>query len=85
MTSQTMVLLASHWIALKQIMATVTNAEHECREKAPPKESAVDLGIIRWLGHLNRQVDHEHLVYNRWPLWVEEQLKQDLTFFGKKF
>ncbi|KAK1719796.1 C6 zinc finger protein [Colletotrichum lupini] len=85
MTSQTMVLLASHWIALKQIMATVTNAEHECREKAPPKKSAVDLGIIRWLGYLNRQIDHEHLVYNRWPLWVEEQLKQDLTFFGKKF
>ncbi|KAK7439658.1 C6 zinc finger protein [Colletotrichum acutatum] len=85
MNSQTMVLLASHWIALKQIIATVTNAEHECREKAPPKESAVDLGIIRWLGYLNRQVDHEHLLYNRWPLWVEEQLEQDLTFFGKKF
>ncbi|OHE91005.1 C6 zinc finger protein [Colletotrichum orchidophilum] len=85
MTSQTMVLLASHWIALKQIMATVTNAEHECREKAPSKENAVGMGIVRWLGHLNRQVDHEHLVYNQWPLWVEEQLNRDLTFFGKRF
>ncbi|KAK2016641.1 C6 zinc finger protein [Colletotrichum eremochloae] len=85
MGNQTMILLASHWIALKQIMAFITNAEHECREKAPPKESAIDLGIIRWLGHLNKQVDHEHLIYNQWPLWVEGQLKQDLGFFGKRY
>ncbi|KAK1597700.1 uncharacterized protein LY79DRAFT_666523 [Colletotrichum navitas] len=70
--NQTMVLLASHWIALKQIMAFITNAEHERREKAPPpkERSATDpSGTVRWLGHLNKQVDHEHLVYNQWPLW----------------
>ncbi|GJC82324.1 sterol regulatory element-binding protein ECM22 [Colletotrichum liriopes] len=85
MGNQTMVLLASHWIALKQIMAFITNAEHECREKAPPQENAIDLGIIRWLGYLNKQVDHEHLIYNQWPLWVESQLNQDLGFFGKRY
>ncbi|WDK09397.1 C6 transcription factor [Colletotrichum graminicola] len=84
--NQTMILLASHWIALKQIMAFITNAEHECREKAPPpkEESAADPGTIRWLGYLNKQVDHEHLIYNRWPVWVEARLKQDLGFFGKR-
>ncbi|TKW57689.1 hypothetical protein CTA1_6736 [Colletotrichum tanaceti] len=84
MGNQTMILLASHWIALKQIMAFITNVEHECREKAPSQGSTVDLGIIRWLGYLNKQVDHEHLIYNQWPLWVESQLSRDLTFFGKR-
>ncbi|KAK6226296.1 C6 zinc finger protein [Colletotrichum tabaci] len=85
MGNQTMILLASHWIALKQIMAFITNVEHECREKAPSQGSTVDLGIIRWLGYLNKQVDHEHLIYNQWPLWVESQLSRDLEFFGKRF
>ncbi|KAK1992450.1 hypothetical protein LX36DRAFT_684890 [Colletotrichum falcatum] len=84
MGNQTMVLLASHWIALKQIMAFTTNAEHECREKAPLNESVIDPGIARGLGHLNRQVDDEHLAYSWWPLWVEGRLEQDLGFFGKR-
>ncbi|WYZ37504.1 hypothetical protein EsH8_II_001010 [Colletotrichum jinshuiense] len=85
MNNWTMVLLASHWVALKQIMAFITNAEHECREKEPPQENTVDLGIIRWLGYLNKRVDQEHLIYNQWPMWVENQLNRDLGFFGKKY
>lgn len=85
MNNWTMMLLASHWVALKQIMAFITNAEHECREKEPPQENTVDLGIIRWLGYLNKRVDQEHLIYNQWPMWVENQLNRDLGFFGKKY
>jgi hypothetical protein len=78
-------LLASHWIALKQIMATITNAEHRCRaQEKKPKEGDMDQGTIRWLKHLNRQVLPDYQQYNRWPIWVEAQLDQDMSFFGKE-
>ncbi|EOO00020.1 putative c6 transcription factor protein [Phaeoacremonium minimum UCRPA7] len=40
-----MVLLASHWIAIKQIMATITETEHEFG-KRPNQDRGIDLGII---------------------------------------
>ncbi|KAL0940719.1 C6 transcription factor [Colletotrichum truncatum] len=83
--NQTMILLATHWVSLQQVMVTITRVEHECREKAPePKEDSPDLGIIRWLRYLNKQIDYEHQIYNQWPLWVEYQLNRDLSFFGKR-
>ncbi|KAI1117540.1 C6 zinc finger protein [Nemania sp. NC0429] len=83
--NQVMLLLASHWIALKQIMATITGVEHKQRAKRPkPKDGDLDLGMVRWLKHLNRQVDAEHQRYNQWPLWVEAQLDIDLGYFGKE-
>jgi hypothetical protein len=82
--NQVCILLASHWIALKQIMATITETEHMVRTQEPQqKEKAMDLGIIRWLRYLNRQVGPEFLQYNHWPVWVEAQLDRDLGFFGK--
>lgn len=83
--NQTFTLLATHWISVKQIMATITGVEHSFREKAPSQDSSADLGIIRWLRYLNRQVDHEHVIYNQWPLWVDDQLRKDLGFFGKRY
>ncbi|KAJ8122731.1 hypothetical protein ONZ43_g1141 [Nemania bipapillata] len=80
--NQVSLLLASHWIALKQIMATITGVEHTQR---PRKEGDVDMGMVRWLKHLNRQVDVEHQQYNQWPLWVEAQLDANLRYFGKEF
>ncbi|KAJ1338185.1 RNA polymerase II-specific transcription factor-like protein [Microdochium nivale] len=54
-TDQTMVVLAAHWIALKQVMAPITSIEHEGRtDKA--KAEGEQLGMIRWLRHLNRSV-----------------------------
>ncbi|TEA17812.1 hypothetical protein C8034_v012229 [Colletotrichum sidae] len=90
LSNQTFILLATHWIAVKQIMAPITAAERRCREKSPPpppaqeKEPPVDLGILRWLVYLNKQVDDEHLIYNQWPLWVEDQLNRDPAAFGKR-
>jgi hypothetical protein len=83
--NQTVVLLGSHWIALKQIMAFITEVEDRMRQKTPPRQpsSGMDRGIIRWLNYLNGLVDDEHLIYNRWPIWVAEQLERDLTFFGR--
>jgi hypothetical protein len=83
--NQVMLLLASHWIALKQIMAFITDtAERESRTKTPNgKGGDVDPGVIRWLKYVNRQVDDEHQIYNHWPVWVEEQLDRDIRFFGK--
>lgn len=83
-SNTTCTLLASHWIALKQIMATITEKEYEAREQPPSKrQEGMDLGMIRWLKHLNSQVPPQWQQYNRWPLWVEAQLDHDITFFGK--
>ncbi|KEZ46134.1 hypothetical protein SAPIO_CDS0995 [Scedosporium apiospermum] len=85
-SNQVMVLLATHWIALKQIMAFITEVEEMARATRPAgggKQDAIDPGLSRWLKYLNRQVDFEHRLYNTWPMWVEEQLDRDITFFGK--
>ncbi|TGJ85479.1 hypothetical protein E0Z10_g3321 [Xylaria hypoxylon] len=83
--NQVCLLLASHWIALKQIMATITGVEHSQRTHQPNrKDGDMDMGTVRWLKYINRQVDVDHQRYNRWPLWVEAQLDIDLGYFGKK-
>ncbi|KAK3988135.1 C6 zinc finger protein [Cladorrhinum sp. PSN332] len=83
--SQVAVLLATHWIALKQIMAVITETEEKAAAMPCPGKAGNDisLGIIRWLKYLNGLVDEEHLAYNRWPMWVEAQLDVDRGFFGK--
>ncbi|KAK8094514.1 hypothetical protein PG997_001199, partial [Apiospora hydei] len=50
-------LLATHWIAIKQIMAPVTEKEHlvKPREKAA-RDQHTDMGTVRWLKYLNRQL-----------------------------
>ncbi|KAK9798826.1 putative C6 zinc finger protein [Seiridium cardinale] len=78
----TCALLASHWIALKQIMATITEKEYEARAQTPAQEEkGMDLGMIRWLRHINRQVPPEYQQSNQWPVWVEAQLDVDLISF----
>ncbi|KAI1657427.1 hypothetical protein F4813DRAFT_389604 [Daldinia decipiens] len=94
--NQTCTLLAAHWIAIKQIMAPVTETEHRLRAREPRHQNhdqdgdgsnknngSMNLGMVRWLKYLNRQVDAEHRRYNDWPAWVEEQLDRDPTFFGR--
>ncbi|OTA53450.1 hypothetical protein K449DRAFT_390295 [Hypoxylon sp. EC38] len=88
-SSQTCTLLATHWIAIKQIMAPITQVEHKLRAQEPQYKDGgggggdMGLGMGRWLKHLNRQVDAEHQKYNSWPVWVEEQLDRDIGFFGR--
>ncbi|EFY95418.1 Zn(2)-Cys(6) zinc finger domain protein [Metarhizium robertsii] len=81
---QSMILLHAHWIALSQIMAFITEREHDVREKRPSAStnSGSAPGSVGWLKFLNARVDYEHQMYNQWPLWVEAQLDKDLTFFG---
>lgn len=83
--NQVCILLASHWIALKQIMAIITETEGRASGEAAKKQQGgdIEIGIIRWLRHLNRMVDSDHVVYNQWPMWVEAQLERDVCFFGK--
>ncbi|KYK55704.1 C6 transcription factor [Drechmeria coniospora] len=79
------ILLHTHWIALAQIMAFITERERDVREKHPsPEDDRMDPGFVRWLKYLNARVDGEHQMYNRWPIWVDGQLDQDLTFFGRR-
>ncbi|KAK1827583.1 hypothetical protein QBC39DRAFT_174625 [Podospora conica] len=94
-TRQTSVLLASHWIALKQIMAIITDTEsraskehHHLREndKGGDDRSGdhdVGRGLIRWLQYLNGMVDAEHTAYNVWPSWVAAELERDPAAFGR--
>lgn len=86
-SNQVMHLLATHWIALKQIMAFITEAEQAARAMSPSGggggDDPVDPGLLRWLRFSNSQVDFEHRVYNVWPVWVAEQLERDPTFFGR--
>jgi hypothetical protein len=85
-SNQVCVLLASHWIAIKQIMAQITEMEHRAMAKEPDKPTDpgdIDLGIIRWLKHLNRSVEPEYQLYNQWPMWVEAELDRDRRVFGK--
>ncbi|KAK3946164.1 C6 zinc finger protein [Diplogelasinospora grovesii] len=86
-SNQLAILLASHWIALKQIMAIITETQDKAAVKGRDRENrgghGIELGIIRWLKYLNRMVDAEHQLYNQWPRWVEAQLARDRAFFGK--
>ncbi|KAM3558298.1 hypothetical protein MY1884_004057 [Beauveria asiatica] len=85
MQNQTIVLLHTHWIALSQIMSFITEQERNIRQKYPSQqESKMDPGFLRWLKYLNARVDIGNQVHNQWPLWVEEQLDRDLTFFGRR-
>lgn len=82
--NQVMNLLHAHWISLSQIMTFITQQEFVVREKhAPQPQKKLDPGFVRWLKYLNSRVDYEHQLYNQWPMWVEEQLDKDLSFFGK--
>lgn len=83
-TNQVNILLSAHWIALKQIMAIITEKEYEAGARPQnATEGGVEPGMLRWLKYLNRLVDAEHKVYNQWPVWVETQLDRDPCFFGK--
>ncbi|KAI1340121.1 hypothetical protein F5Y15DRAFT_65093 [Xylariaceae sp. FL0016] len=84
--NQVCLLLASHWIALKQIMAPITEAEHRSSSRGaspPERKGGMEVGMVRWLKHINRQIDTEHRVYSAWPVWVEAQLDGDWRVFGK--
>lgn len=87
-SNQVAILLATHWIAVKQIMVTITETEAKGRAKEPENKPNVDEhdpwnGLGKWLRYLNRLVDEEHLAYNAWPVWVEAQLEQDAGCFGR--
>lgn len=84
--NQVIMLLHTHWIALAQIMTFITQQEYEVREKTAPTnvDEPLDPGFHRWLRYLNARIDYEHQMFNQWPLWVDEQLERDLTFFGKR-
>ncbi|KAI0424909.1 C6 zinc finger protein [Xylaria sp. FL1042] len=68
-----------------QIMATITGVEHSQRPQHNRKDGDMDMGMVRWLKHINRQIDADHQQYNQWPLWVEAQLDIDLCYFGKEY
>ncbi|ROW16940.1 hypothetical protein VPNG_01139 [Cytospora leucostoma] len=78
---QVFMLLASHWIALKQIMSVITEVE---KNISPQKEieTYTNRGMGTWLRWLNGQVRAEFAPYNRWPVWVQAQLERDPDFFG---
>ncbi|RYP65832.1 hypothetical protein DL769_006204 [Monosporascus sp. CRB-8-3] len=81
--NQVCLLLGAHWIALKKIMRTITDAESRVNPSSHPRDGDPDIGMGRWLKYLNRQIDDEHREYNQWPMWVETQLERDLDFFRR--
>ncbi|KAF5963477.1 UPC2-like protein [Fusarium coicis] len=84
--NQVMMLLHSHWVAINEIMSPISGQERNVSEKYPPQrddQPQLDPGFARWLKHINANIDLEHQIYNQWPMWVEEQLDNDITFFGR--
>ncbi|KAF4970933.1 hypothetical protein FSARC_2129 [Fusarium sarcochroum] len=84
--NQVMMLLHSHWVSINEIMAPINGQERHVSDKYPPEREGkpdLDPGFVRWLKHLNANIDLEHQIYNQWPMWVEEQLDRDITIFGK--
>ena len=76
-------LMASHWIALSHVMARVSEVElHMISPRPRSIQGEMNLGLTRWLKHLNRHVRSEYAQYNEWPLWVQSQLDKDVTFFA---
>jgi hypothetical protein len=83
-SNQVCILLATHWIALQQIMTEICEQQRRASGKPTSRDSNdIGVGISRWLKFLNRQLDPDFLPYNAWPTWVEEQLDADRAFFGK--
>lgn len=72
-------------IAIKQIMATITDVATKISspQKGKRDENQIDKKMARWLKWLNRQVKPEFGMYNEWPAWVGAQLKLQPCFFGK--
>ncbi|KAJ3524567.1 hypothetical protein NM208_g12008 [Fusarium decemcellulare] len=84
--NQVMMLLHSHWVGVNEIMNPISGQERNVSDKYPPEretECDIDPGFARWLKYLNANIDYEHQIYNQWPMWVEEQLDRDITFFGR--
>ncbi|EPE08791.1 gal4-like transcriptional regulator [Ophiostoma piceae UAMH 11346] len=104
---QVFVLLATHWIALKQIMTRITSKSDQVSmamsgvssvdgdtselssvksRDAPSNndDGSMDPGIIRWLKHLNKQVEPAYRAHNKWPMWVETELDSDLKVFYRE-
>jgi hypothetical protein len=84
--NQVMMLLHAHWVAINEVMSPISKQERHVSEKPPrDREGKPDLdpGFARWLKHLNANVDLEHQRYNQWPVWVEKQLDDDMSFFGR--
>ncbi|OAA67833.1 c6 zinc finger domain containing protein [Niveomyces insectorum RCEF 264] len=119
------VLLASHWIALKQVLARVTTTttttttvhtasginidttigrmmdeeeategngsgsnrnptkKKKTRSETAGEDHGMDAGVLRWLKHLNQQVEPEYGAYNEWPVWVEAALERDPVSGGE--
>ncbi|KAK0732647.1 hypothetical protein B0T21DRAFT_443843 [Apiosordaria backusii] len=84
--NQVSVLLGAHWVALKMVMAVVTEGEmmgSAEREKRTGKEG-IQLGIGRWLRYLNGVVEEGYYGgFGGWARWVEGRLEEDVTYFGK--
>ncbi|KAH7256725.1 hypothetical protein BKA59DRAFT_468286 [Fusarium tricinctum] len=84
--NQVMMLLHTHWVAINEVMSPISKQERHVSEKPPrDREGKPDLdpGFARWLKHLNANLDLEHQRYNQWPMWVEKQMDDDMSFFGR--
>ncbi|KAF5026085.1 hypothetical protein F66182_1807 [Fusarium sp. NRRL 66182] len=84
--NQVMMLLHTHWVSINEIMSPINGQEWKVSDKHPPEREGkpdVDPGFARWLKHINANIDLDHQIYNQWPMWVEERLDQDITFFGR--
>ncbi|KAL8281812.1 hypothetical protein RB597_009498 [Gaeumannomyces tritici] len=83
-------LLASHWVAVKMVLRPVTEVEMRVsaakqqlqQQQRQRRGDGLEGGMARWLCHLNAQVPSEYAAYNRWPVWVQEQMARDPGFFG---
>lgn len=67
-------------IAIKQIMASITDAERVVSPHSQDRTNDVEGGMARWL---NKHIQPPFETYNQWPRWVEARLDEDSDFFRK--
>jgi hypothetical protein len=74
-------LLQTHLLALQLTMTPVT--KNEWVEKDVPKGRMTRNGVTsRWFSSLHNNIPDDMREYYEWPMWVENEVKQNRVFNG---
>jgi hypothetical protein len=74
-------LLLAHFLALQLTLTPVS--KNEWAEKDVPKQKMTNNGVTsRWFPALHKDIPEELMEYYEWPLWVENEVKENRVYNG---